>query len=176
MHISLQSGCNRILNLMRRPYNIEKADRVITKIKTAVPDLLISADIISGFPTETDADHNETLTFIEKNNLAHVHAFPYSERPYTDAINIKPSVDVAVRKKRNDEIIRLSEALRNAIMDKYIGNDVEILVEKQDNGIAIGHTSTFLTATVKSDAAPGSYIIAHVCGHDENLIANEIIL
>ena len=72
MHISLQSGCNRILNLMRRPYNIEKADRVITKIKTAVPDLLISADIISGFPTETDADHNETLTFIEKNNLAHV--------------------------------------------------------------------------------------------------------
>ena len=62
MHISLQSGCNRILNLMRRPYNIEKADRVITKIKTAVPDLLISADIISGFPTETDADHNETLT------------------------------------------------------------------------------------------------------------------
>ncbi|MCI5961102.1 MAG: tRNA (N(6)-L-threonylcarbamoyladenosine(37)-C(2))-methylthiotransferase MtaB [Ruminococcus sp.] len=176
VHISLQSGCNRILNLMRRPYNIEKADRVITKIKTAVPDLLISADIISGFPTETDADHNETLTFIEKNNLAHVHAFPYSERPYTDAINIKPSVDVAVRKKRNDEIIRLSEALRNAIMDKYIGNDVEILVEKQDNGTAIGHTATFLTATVKSDAAPGSYIIAHVCGHDENLIANEIIL
>ena len=175
VHISLQSGCNRILNLMRRPYSIEKADRVLTNIKTAIPDLLISADIISGFPTETDEEHNETIAFIEKHNLAHVHAFPYSERPHTDAINIRPSVDVAVRKKRNDEIIRLSEALRSAIMDTYIGNDVEILVEKQDNGTALGHTATFLTAAVKSDAEPGSYITAHVCGHDEKLIATEVI-
>ncbi len=174
IHVSMQSGCNRILNLMRRPYNIEKADNALRKISERIPDLLISADIISGFPTETEDDHNETMYFLRRHRFLHIHAFPYSERPYTDAVNLRPAVPISIRKRRNDEIINLSAELRRSIMDGYIGKTVLILVEKNENGYAHGHTDTFLTAYVRSNAQPGSYILCKVAAYDgDNLIGEE---
>ncbi len=175
VHISLQSGCNRILNLMRRPYSKKKADERMIALKNKIPDILITADIISGFPTETDEEHHETMEFIARHNMSHVHAFPYSERPYTDAITLTPAVDVAVRRRRNEEIIALSSKLRRGILESYDSSVVEVLVEKQTDGVALGHTNTFLTARVSSDAEPGSYIFCKVTGNDgENLICTEV--
>lgn len=175
IHVSLQSGCNRILNLMRRTYSKQKADDRLTMLRNKIPDIVLTADIISGFPTETDADHAETLEFISKHRISHVHAFPYSERPYTQAITIKPSVDIAIRKQRNDNIIKLSSKIKSELLKSQISTNVEILVEKQESGIAIGHTDTFLTARVFSNAEPGSYITATVTDSDgENLICKEV--
>ncbi len=174
LHISLQSGCNRILNLMRRPYSKSKADSVLTKLKENVPDLLVSADIISGFPTESESDHLETVEFIKAHRLAHVHAFPYSERPYTDAISLQPAVDTETRKKRNEHIIEVSRSVRSSILDSYKGKTVTVLVEKNQDGFAVGHTDTFLTARIKCQDVAGSYIECIALSHDgESLLCEK---
>ncbi|MEG2117824.1 MAG: MiaB/RimO family radical SAM methylthiotransferase [Clostridia bacterium] len=98
LHLSLQSASNRILNLMRRPYSKEKANFIIKKIYSEIPEMLISVDIITSFPSETEAEFLETVEFVKEKTFMHVHAFSYSPRPFTDAALIKSSISLWIKK------------------------------------------------------------------------------
>src|SRR5690606_15412149 len=99
-HISLQSGSNRILGMMRRRYQRELYAEHVAIIKEIIPHCCIGVDVIVGFPGETDEDFQETAQFLHDLDVSYLHVFTYSERPNTPAIDIKPSVPVEKRHER----------------------------------------------------------------------------
>ena len=164
LHLSLQSGSDRILRLMRRPYTTEQIATFCAEARRRLgPRLALGADIITGFPGETDGDHEATRSFLgpppppstkasnttpnqsnnltikQSNNLTmppfiHLHVFPYSERPGTEAAAMKPAVPVAVRRARAKELERIGTANRAAFAHTLIGQEVTVCVEKDGNG------------------------------------------
>ncbi|GHS90018.1 tRNA (N(6)-L-threonylcarbamoyladenosine(37)-C(2))-methylthiotransferase MtaB [Bacteroidia bacterium] len=107
-HIPLQSGCDRILNLMRRKYSRQLFADKINSIKQQIPHSFIAADVIAGFPSETEADFMDTVQFIERLPLAYLHVFPYSERKNTQALTIAEKVSPIEKKRRRELLQTLS--------------------------------------------------------------------
>ena len=111
-HVPMQSGSDKILGLMRRRYRKSLYEQRIHKIKSVMPNACIGADVIVGFPGETEQDFMETFTFIQSLDLSYLHVFTYSERDNTPAIEMKDVVDITVRKQRNKMLRILSEKKR----------------------------------------------------------------
>lgn len=82
-HLSLQSASDRVLRLMRRPYDAAGAQRAVDLLRSAFPGVMLSADVISGFPGETEEEFEQTCAFVDRNAFSHVHAFPFSPREGT---------------------------------------------------------------------------------------------
>ncbi|MCS6818510.1 MAG: tRNA (N(6)-L-threonylcarbamoyladenosine(37)-C(2))-methylthiotransferase MtaB [Chitinophagales bacterium] len=144
-HIPLQSGSNRILKLMRRRYLRELyADRVST-ILQQIPDCCIGADVIVGFPGESDEDFMETFHFLEKLDIAYLHVFTYSERLNTRAAEMTNSVPMAVRKERNRMLRNLSEKKRIAFASRFLGTRRPVLWENENHdGEMYGYTDNYI--------------------------------
>ncbi len=129
-HIPLQSGCNKILRLMRRRYKRELfADRV-EMIRKTIPFAGIGADIITGFPGETYDDSEETYAFIEKLPVSYLHVFTFSERPGTKAAGLPEKVSHEEKEKRSRKLISLSELKHHQFMNLNIGQIADVLFEK----------------------------------------------
>lgn len=148
-HLSLQSCSDRILAGMRRPYTKNEIFERVGKIRTAIPEAQLSADIIVGFPGESEEDFRETAEAIDALSLFHIHSFPYSEREGTEAASMPGSIPVSVRHERNRRLIAESERVKERIIGENIGKSAKILVEKINNGFALGHTEQFFEARVK---------------------------
>ena len=144
IHIPLQSGCDKILKLMNRKYDTEYFYNKINRIRGIRPDISITTDLIVGFPNESDFDFNDTYEFIKKINFSKVHVFPYSRRKGTPADLMDNQVDEKVKKERVRKILELSKKLEIDYMTKFIGKDLDILVEKYENGIITGHASNYI--------------------------------
>ncbi len=130
IHLPVQSGNNRILELMRRGYTREWYMERIEAIRRIIPDCAISSDIIAGFCTETEADHRETLDIIRRANFSMSYMFYYSERPNTFAQrNLQDNVPLEVKKRRLTEIIQLQNTLSLEHNKKDIGRQFEVLIE-----------------------------------------------
>ena len=112
IHIPLQSGCDKILKLMNRKYNINYFIDKINKIRSIRPNIAITTDVIVGFPSETACDFNETKENIKKIGFTELHVFPYSKRAGTPAANMKNQIDGNIKKERVKELINLSEDLK----------------------------------------------------------------
>jgi threonylcarbamoyladenosine tRNA methylthiotransferase MtaB len=126
-HIPLQSGCDRILRLMNRRYwTAQYAQRVLA-IRERIPNCGIGADVMVGFPGETDRDHQESMRFIESLPLTYVHVFPYSQRPNTPAAGMRAQVNGRVSHERGHEIRTEVEKKRQAFMAAQIGQTVSAL-------------------------------------------------
>lgn len=165
VHLSLQSGSNRILKQMRRPYTREYALERVALLRQAMPNVQVSADFITGFPTETEAEYEESETFVRQANLFHVHAFPFSPREGTPAANMEGAVPVEERKQRCSRLNAVAHACRDAILDTLMGKPVVVLVEKQTGEMAVGHTEEFLECTIPTAAAVGDLVVVTVAGH-----------
>ena len=155
VHLSLQSGSDRILQLMNRPYTAHDAMEKVRLLKEAIPDIELSADFITGFPTETEEDYLETEAFVREADLLHVHAFPYSERAGTIAAGMKGSLPKPVRKERCLRLNALSEDLRAGRMEKRVGTTVTMLTEKQEGPLLSGHSEAYMDCRVFCPAGPG---------------------
>jgi threonylcarbamoyladenosine tRNA methylthiotransferase MtaB len=144
-HLPLQSGCDRILGLMRRRYKREVfADRV-KMIKKLIPLAGIGADVIAGFPGETNADFEATYTFVEKLPLSYLHVFTFSERPGTAARDLPEKVVHQEKERRSKILIALSESKHSAFMDLNTGHNAEVLFEKtRTGGMITGFTGNYL--------------------------------
>ncbi len=130
-HIPLQSGSNRILGLMRRRYKRELyADRVRT-ILAAMPHAAIGADVIVGFPTETETDFQETYAFLSSQQIAYLHVFTYSERDHTRALDLTPQVPMRVRHERNRVLRHLSWEKMQQFTQSQVGVRRKVLFERQ---------------------------------------------
>ena len=107
-HVPLQSGSDRILRLMRRPYLAEYYADLVAKMRRRVPDAAIGADVMVGFPTETDEDHANTVQLLEAAPMTYLHVFPYSHRPGTASANLKPEVHGRIAQQRGKELRELA--------------------------------------------------------------------
>ena len=143
VHLPVQSGSNEILKKMNRKYTREHYLSLIQKIKTDLPDVSISTDIIVGFPSETEEDFNDTLDLIEKSNFDNVFTFKYSKRTGTKAATMDGQVDEKVVDERFDRLLKLTRTLSSNNCDKYVGQTVEVLVEdiEQEKKLLVGRMS-----------------------------------
>lgn len=144
-HIPLQSGCNKILGLMKRRYKRELFSNRIEKIKKIIPFAGIGADVITGFPEETDDDFEETYTFIEKLPVTYLHVFTFSERPGTTATGLPGKVSHEEKEKRSRKLISLSELKHHQFMNLNIGQTADVLFEKtRSGGMISGFSGNYL--------------------------------
>lgn len=133
-HIPLQSGSDKILELMRRRYKRALyADRIAT-IKKLMPDCCIGVDVIVGFPGETDEEFMETYNFLNELPVSYLHVFTYSERPDTTALRLKGKVPNRIRSERNQMLQILSEKKKRAFYEEQIEKEATVLWEHESKG------------------------------------------
>ena len=134
-HLSLQSGCDGVLKRMNRKYTCAVFEEAVKRLRQAFPDCSITADVIVGFPGETEEEFETTCNFLEKIGFSDVHVFPYSIRPGTKAAQLSNQIEEAVKKQRADRVRELAEQLSLRYRTRFIGKTLTILpehlVEKQ---------------------------------------------
>ena len=144
-HIPLQSGSDRILGLMRRRYKRKLyADRV-NLIKALLPHASIGVDVIVGFPGETEADFQETYSFLESLPITYLHVFTYSERDNTLAATMKDIVSLSIRQTRNKKLRQLSYQKQEEFNNKFSGTTRPVLFEKEEKtSMMEGYTDNYI--------------------------------
>ena len=144
-HIPLQSGNNQILKKMKRRYLSDLYKERIIKIKTLMPDACIGADVIVGFPGESDDDFLETYKFIADLDISYLHVFSYSERPNTEAEKMVDIIPKKIRLKRSKMLRGLSVKKRRSFYEKQLGKKVKVLFEQKNRkGYATGFSENYL--------------------------------
>lgn len=147
-HIPLQSGSNKILGLMRRRYKRELYAERVTLIKKLMPHCAIGADVIVGFPGETDADFKETFDFLHSLDVSYLHVFTYSERDNTLAAEMTEIVPIPVRNERNKSLRNLSYKKMQYFTQQQQGQTRKVLFEIfEKNGMMEGYTDNYLRIT-----------------------------
>ena len=147
-HIPLQSGNDKTLAAMRRRYKRELYSERVGLIKMLMPHCCIGADVIVGFPGETDEDFNETADFIQSLDISYLHVFTYSERDNTHALSLNPVVPMNVRHERNKILRNISYMKMQAFTQKHIGETRKVLFEgKNKNGTMEGYTDNYIKIT-----------------------------
>ncbi|MBE6587573.1 MAG: tRNA (N(6)-L-threonylcarbamoyladenosine(37)-C(2))-methylthiotransferase MtaB [Ruminococcaceae bacterium] len=155
-HLSIQSGCTRTLNRMRRKYTAEKALSAIERVRRYIPEATFSADVIVGFPGETEEDFLETVEFCRRARFLHLHIFPYSIREGTEAATMPDQVPEPIKKQRAATLAAVGEEIQNEILEKYIlehgeSSPAYVLCETYKNGISNGHTEHFIECDFETD-------------------------
>lgn len=131
IHLPVQSGSDRILKLMNRQHTVAEYKKLIDDIKTLIPDISISQDMITGFPTETEEDHKATLDLMSYVRYDYGFMFYYSERPGTMAERkMEDDIPLEIKKRRLQEVIDLQRDMSRDNLKKYLGKTVEVLIEK----------------------------------------------
>ena len=143
-HLSLQSGSADILRLMNRRYTPDEYKKAVALLRGAFPDAAITTDIITGFPGESEDDFHATMDFCREIAFAKIHVFPYSNRPKTRAMELTNKISPQIKRERAKRLIALSEEMSLAFNSRYVGQDVQILVERNANGIYEGLTANYI--------------------------------
>ena len=143
-HLSLQSGCDRTLKAMNRKYDTAFFYGTTELLRRFFPDCALTADLITGFPGETEDDQRATLAFIERCGFADMHIFPYSRRPGTPADSMPGQCDRATKARRAHEAQRVAENMRHKYMQQSIGRTLPVLFETAEEGGFVGHSDTYL--------------------------------
>lgn len=151
-HLSLQSGSDGVLAAMRRKYNTAMALRAINELRAAIPGVQFTADMIVGFPGETDQQFRETLDFVEQAQLLSIHVFTYSKRAGTVAATMPNQVAPDIKRARSASLINKQSQIRQKILNEVISNSpqVKVLFETYDGKYAYGHTDSFIEVKVPS--------------------------
>lgn len=144
-HLPLQSGSNAVLSLMKRKYKREVFESRVEKIKAEIPDAFIGMDVIAGTNGETDEYFRDSYRFIADLDVSQIHAFPYSERPGTKALEIKPVIPVDERKQRTLRLISLSDRKTQYFYQENLGTIREVLFEEVKHKKTIsGFTNNYI--------------------------------
>ena len=147
-HLSLQSGCTNTLKAMRRRYNAEQFTEIVETIKTAIPDAMISVDIIAGFPGESQADFDESVSLLKRIRPLHIHSFPFSQRSGTEAAKMDCQVPGNIKKERNRILCDLNDSIARSILENYVSihkyHPVMVLCECVEKNIGIGHSEHYV--------------------------------
>lgn len=160
-HLSLQAGDDMILKRMKRRHNRQDAIDVCTRIRAMRPNATFGADLIAGFPTETDEMFENTLAIIDECDLTHLHVFPYSERTGTPAAKM-PALPKQVRRERAARLRDAGSSRLSALLKSRIGTSADVLIEK-DNA---GRCEQFLPVQLNHEVASGSLIRCQITGID----------
>lgn len=149
-HLSVQSGSDRILSLMRRPYTAETVYKAAERLRSVRENPFLACDIIAGFPGETDNDFERTLGLCRDIGFAWIHAFPFSARPGTEAWSMKPKIPERIAGERVRALTGLAETNHRAYRAYWAGREVEAIAERAAEGNAV----TAMTENYLSVALP----------------------
>jgi threonylcarbamoyladenosine tRNA methylthiotransferase MtaB len=157
-HIPLQSGSNSVLARMRRRYRAEWYAARVRQIRRAVPDACLGADVIVGFPGESDEEYSETESLLKELPVSYLHVFTYSERPGTPAVEMAAPVPADVRAARSECLRQLSARKRRLFHEQFVGRTMTVLAEgRTEHGRATGLTEHYVRVEWESEdaSAPG---------------------
>jgi threonylcarbamoyladenosine tRNA methylthiotransferase MtaB len=152
-HIPMQSGDDDILREMRRKYTVEDYRKIINKIITAFPNAGIGADVICGFPGETEEQFQNTYNLLKELPITHFHVFPYSKRKGTTAAKLENHIHHDVKKGRVKALVMIGEAKLSMFAEDQVGKTSKVLFERRNKeGFWEGYTTNFVRVILKSDA------------------------
>lgn len=178
LHLPLQSGCDKVLQVMHRPYTTAKFKTLLADIKTKVPDIAITTDVIAGFPGETEADFETTCKFAESCGFSKMHIFPFSARKGTPAEKFAGAVTEAVKKERADILGRIDETMHKAFLQAMVGQNAEVLFEQPaGEDYFEGLTGNYQRVFVKSGGRNlgGEILPVKITAFDGEKLLGEII-
>ena len=158
LHLPLQAGSDNVLRAMNRHYDTAAFAQLIAEVRTAVPGVAISTDIIVGFPGETEEDFAAGMDFVRRMGFARMHVFPYSARRGTPAARRTDQVPPAVRKERAARMQLLAEELAEAYHRTALGSITEVLFETTENGVTDGLTETYIRVYTDARVARGELV------------------
>jgi threonylcarbamoyladenosine tRNA methylthiotransferase MtaB len=161
LHLSLQAGDDLILKRMKRRHRRADAIRFCEEARRLRPDVAFGADIIAGFPTETEAMFARSLDLVDECGLTQLHVFPFSARPGTPAARM-PQLDRTVVKQRARRLREAGELALRRHLDAQVGRERRVLAESR----ALGRTEEFMPVRLSAPATPGALIDVRVTGHD----------
>lgn len=147
-HLSLQSGCDDTLRRMNRKYDTEGFFEATQLLREYFPDCGITADLIVGFPGETEGNHAETLSFIKKCGFSAMHIFPYSKRPGTNAAEMEGQMSNAIKSQRAAQAQETALEMEKEYLKSCIGKKLSVLFETEKDGMSIGHAANYTQVCV----------------------------
>jgi threonylcarbamoyladenosine tRNA methylthiotransferase MtaB len=175
-HIPLQSGSDRVLAAMRRWYRAAHYTRRVELIGERLPDAAVGADIIVGFPGETDADHRATVELVERLPFTYLHVFAFSERPGTEAAKMTGEVPAAVAKARSRELRALAAEKKAKFQSSQAGTVQRVLtLHRCENGCTEAISSNYLTVRVPGHWPANEWLNVRLRMSDGNLIGQPLI-
>lgn len=166
-HISLQSGCNKTLKAMNRHYTAEEYEKIALKLRQSFADCTLTTDVMVGFAGETQADFEESLSFVKKIAFEKVHIFPYSVRKGTRAEKMGDQLDKKTKQERCRILSEETEKIRQDFLEKQKGKKLSILIESKESasGLYLGHTANYIPVKVK--------LPQNICGSIAEVIIDE---
>lgn len=171
-HLSLQSGCDETLVRMNRRYTTEQFEKIVQKLRNTYQDVILTTDIIVGFPGETEEEFEKMYAFLKKIKFYKMHIFPYSMRNGTKAAEMENQVPSKIKEERSKKLIALSEENQAFYHAQYEGKQVQVLVEEKDGEFFKGHTANYLLVKLKSEE---DVINKMVTATIEKVTASELI-
>ncbi|WP_410208128.1 tRNA (N(6)-L-threonylcarbamoyladenosine(37)-C(2))-methylthiotransferase MtaB [Fusobacterium sp.] len=149
LHISLQSCDDTVLKMMKRKYGSALIEERLMKLKNSVNKMEYTADIIVGFPGETEEMFENSYKLIDRIGFSGIHIFQYSDRENTVASRLENKVDPRVKKERADKLEELKQKMAHREREKYVGKELEVLVEEEIEGFLFGYSENYLRVKFK---------------------------
>ena len=150
-HLSIQSGSDETLKRMNRRYRVDDLEEVVNLLRKAYKDVILTTDIIVGFPDESEKEFEKTYEFLKKIKLYKLHVFKYSPRKGTKAANMKNQIDGNEKEKRSKLLLELSDKYELMYNQKNVGKEHEMLIEEEKDGYYVGHTKNYILAKCEID-------------------------
>jgi threonylcarbamoyladenosine tRNA methylthiotransferase MtaB len=151
LHLSLQSGSNGVLHRMRRRYSVTDYQQAVSLIRSLVPEVAITTDIIVGFPGETDEEFEESYNFCQQLQFARIHVFSYSPRSGTEAARMPHQVSARVKKERSQKMLALAKESTRNFRQQSLGRTMPVLFEKRSDGTWSGLTDNYIKVYTRSN-------------------------
>ena len=150
-HLSLQSGCDKTLKEMNRKYTTDQFRDVVRRLRNLYDDVILTTDIIVGFPNETDEDFEKTYEFLKEIKFYKMHVFKYSPRKGTVAAKMKNQIPAEIKDVRSKRLLQLSNENECDYLNEYIGKKVRVLMEEKDGYYIKGHTGNYIVVKTVGD-------------------------
>lgn len=164
-HICLQSGSDRILKKMLRPYNTARFGAIVEEIRQKLPVAAIGTDVIAGFPGETDRDHRETVDFVTRMPFTYLHVFPYSDRSETAASKMSKKIDSQTIKHRCEELRYIGDEKQRQFRRQFVGKALSVLtLSEKKHQMRTCISDNYLKGKLVSDIPPNRIVEAKVVG------------
>jgi len=174
-HLSLQSGCDETLRRMGRRYGAGAVIEAIAALRRRFPDCGVTADLIVGFPGETDAEFQQTLEFIESAAFSKMHVFPFSRRPGTRAADMPLQVAPNIKRERARAASAMAREMALSFRVRQIGKTTGVLFERKRGGMWTGHSSNYLEVMVKDGGKKNALRTVRITSVEDGRVRGEII-
>ncbi len=177
-HVPMQNGADEVLKRMRRRYNSNQYRDIVSYIREVIPDAGIGADVIVGFPGETNEVFEKGMNFIESLPITYLHVFSYSEREGTASAGMSGEIDPRVKRKRSELLRMLSTKKRFEFNRRYVGKIAKVLVEEEvKNGKMYGFTSNYIRVEMEANPMHVNEISdVLITGASDNTALGQVIL